>query len=166
MHGIEALPGFVALAEEVGAWLWARGVRQWAPGSIAAEREELAAKIAEGWLVMAHVTAEGEDRVAGGCVLSRLVPAVWSDREPGGAAAGAAYLERLVVARDWAGSGLSGEIVGVCEEIARRAGLEAVRLDCWAGNGFLRDFYGRLGFAELGAVPEDNYEVRLFEKRL
>lgn len=161
-YGVEALPGFVALAEAAAAWLRARDVRQWAPGSIVAEQDELAAKVAEGWLVL----AQGGDRVAGGCVLSRRVPAVWKERDGGGAAPGAAYLEKLVVARERAGGGLSGEIVNACEDLARGASLAAVRLDCWAGNAFLGGFYRRLGFEEVGVALEGDYQVRLFERRV
>lgn len=100
--GPEALAGFVALAEDAADWLWARGILQWKPGSIRARQAALAGKLDRGWLVTAVIPEQAGQEIVAGCVLSQAAPRQWQGR-----AAAAAYLERLVVARAYAGRGLS-----------------------------------------------------------
>jgi hypothetical protein len=45
-------------------------------------------------------------------------------------------------------------------------GAVRVVLDCWAGNGKLRDFYTRAGFRLHGVFPEGDYEVAVFVRDL
>jgi ribosomal protein S18 acetylase RimI-like enzyme len=157
--GPEALPTFIAFAEDAADWLWARGIRQWRPGSIRAEESELARRLGEGWLVIATV---GGETVAG-CLLTRLVPPCWQGRADS-TAVRAAYLERLVVARTYAGRGLSRAVVGACEELAREERIGALRLDCWAGNEPLKVFYRGLGFRDVAELMSMGDRLCLFEK--
>lgn len=159
--GPEALPAFVALAEAQADWLWARGIRQWTPGSIRAEQGELARKLARGWLVTAVVPGDEERKLVAGCLLTSLATSGWQDRE-----ASAAYIERLAVARAFAGRGLSQAIVAACADLARESGLDVLRLDCWDGNETLKALYRNLEFREVAEVIIEDYGVTLFERRL
>jgi len=166
--GPEALPAFVALAEAQAAWLWARGIRQWQPGSIRAKHAELAAKLAQGWLVTAvvpgaNVAGDPEPDIVAGCLLTRLAPPQWQGRA-GAGTAGAAYLERLAVARPFAGLGLSQGVVAACADLARGCGLAALRLDCWAGNETLKGLYRGQGFRAVAEVASEGHRITLFEK--
>ena len=59
-----------------------------------------------------------------------------------------------------------GKRLGVAflEEVKRlmapRSGT--IVLDCWAGNGKLRDFYQRAGFTIHGIFPVQDYDVMVF----
>lgn len=155
--GSEALPAFIALAEEAAAWLWARGIRQWKPGGIRAKEAELLDKLGQGRLV----TAITEGETVAGCLLTQLAPPQWRGRE-----AAAAYLERLVVARAHAGRGLAQAIVAASEALVRQDGLDTLRLDCWAGNEVLKTLYRGLGFRDVAEVANEGHRVCLFEKSL
>lgn len=163
--GPEALPGFIALAEAVADWLWARDIRQWKPGSIRAQEAELTGKLSQGWVVTAVVPGEAEPAIAAGCLLTRLVPPYWQGRGDS-TVVRAAYLERLVVARAYAGRGLSRAIVTASEDVARERGLDALRLDCWAGNEPLKALYRGLGFRGVAELVSEGHRLSLFEKQL
>ena len=157
IDGPEALPAFIALAEDAAVWLWARGIRQWKPGSIRAAEAELLGKLDQGWLIT--TMAEGE--MVAGCLLTRLAPPEWLDKTTG-----AAYIERLTVSRTYAGQGLGRSIVGACADLGYQEGLGALRLDCWAGNETLKALYRGLGFRDVAEVASDGYQVCLFEMNL
>lgn len=149
-----SLDPFIDLLEEAGAWLWARGIRQWAPGVHRREWERLRILVERGCLVQAY----REDGLVGGCLLSELGPAFWQDEGD------ALYLSALAVARSAAGRGVGARILEACAGVTSRRGRRVVRLDCWDGNDFLKCYYRRNGFEMLGAVREKDYDVRLFEK--
>ena len=149
------LDAFVELLEEAGAWLMARGLPQWPPGTSRAARASFEERRRDGALLVARA----RDGLAGGCLVHTTTPDVWTP------APEAAYLERLVVGRPWAGAGLGAQLIDAAEAWARERGLTRLRLDCWAGNDVLRATYRELGFAEVGVAPEEDYEVQLMERR-
>ena len=153
----EQLGDFVELLEEAGAWLWERGIAQWPPGSSRAQLPLLRAMLQEGVLVLAG----GDERPAGGCIVTTTPTAEWEDHEHR-----AATLHKLVVTREFAGRGLGGRLVAWAESWAREHDRLLLRLDCWDGNRFLRKFYRDLGFEELQVVESHGAPVRLFERRL
>ena len=152
-----ALSAYLGLLEEAAAWLWARGVHQWQPGEHSAARSELLAKLRRGVLIMALA----DDRPAGGCLLAHDAPACWPD-----APDDALHLSGLVVARWASGRDLGGRILDEAMRAVRRRGKARLRLDCWDGNGFLKQYYRAQGFQDNGRVKESDYWVRLFEKRI
>ena len=165
--GPEALPAFVALAEAQAAWLWAREILQWKPGSIRARQAELADRLAQGWLVTAVVPGATEPEIVAGCLLTRLAPPQWRDRAGAAAwTAEAAYLECLAVARPYAGRGLSHAVLAACADLARGHALGALRLDCWAGNETLKALYRGEGFRAVAEVASEGHRIALFEKTL
>lgn len=150
----QSLDSFIVLLEQVGAWLWEKGVKQWAPGSFENNRPKLAHFVENGCLILAYQN----DKLAGGCILSEINPG-WPDSSDQ-----AMYLNSLVVARFAAGQGLGAQIISACSPVVRERGKSVIRLDCWDGNTFLKSYYQRQGFNMLQTIPEDDYTVRLFEK--
>jgi len=151
------LDAYIELLEEAAAWLWARDVHQWRPGEQRAARGELLAKLRQGALIL----VEQEGRLAGGCLLTEVRPAVWPD-DP----ADAFYLSGLVVARWAAGQNLGAKILDEAMTAARQRGKKRLRLDCWDGNEFLKGYYRARGFRDLGRVQEEDYWVRLMERAI
>jgi GNAT superfamily N-acetyltransferase len=151
-----SLDSFIDLLEQAGAWLWEKGVKQWAPGTFRNNRKRLAHFVKNGCLILAYQN----DELAGGCILSVVNPG-WP--EP---CNDAIYLNSLVVARFAAGQGLGRLIINACVETAQKKGKSVIRLDCWEGNTFLKSYYQQEGFKMLAAIPENDYYVRLFEKNV
>ncbi|MBX3059140.1 MAG: GNAT family N-acetyltransferase [Anaerolineae bacterium] len=154
---VESLDPFIQLLDEVGAWLWQKGVRQWAPGVHAQSRDELERQVMNGRLILAY----HHQQLAGGCIVTEIMPAVWSYSP-----AAAMYLGSLVVARFAAGQGVGSQILDRAAEVARQRGKSRLHLDCWDGNDFLKSYYQREGFQMLHAVQEKDYFCRLFEKQV
>jgi GNAT superfamily N-acetyltransferase len=153
--GATDLDAFVELLESAATWLWNRGIHQWRPGSMRAQRPTLEQWTRAGRLVAARSGAE----LAGGCTLVPDPTGEWAGRS-----GRALYLHKLVVARSHAGRGVAREILAWCEARARASGVPRLRLDCWDGNAKLRSFYRDCGYRELEAVPSHGYSVRLFER--
>jgi 8-oxo-dGTP diphosphatase len=135
---------FVALLEDAARWIHDRGIEQWRPGSMRAQREVFAAAQRRGEL---FVTEEA-GVLTGGFSLTASPDPIWSDRpEPS-----ALYLGKLVVARDHTGAGLGERILAGAERIARERGVGWLRLDCVASNELLARYYQRQGYYPRGVV--------------
>lgn len=155
----QSLDDFISLLEQVGAWLWRKGVKQWAPGTFQNNRDRLVRFIENGCLILAYQNSE----LAGGCILSEVNPG-WPPSFAEVLANNALYLNALVVARFAAGQGLGTRIIDACTKVVCQRGKSVIRLDCWEGNTFLKSYYRRQGFKMLAAIPVNDYFVRLFEK--
>ncbi|MCP4166872.1 MAG: GNAT family N-acetyltransferase [Chloroflexi bacterium] len=153
---VASLDAFILLLEEVGAWLWDRGVKQWAPGSFTKNRSRLEHFIEHGCLVLAY---RGTDLV-GGCILSEVNPG-WPEHSEH-----AMYLNSLAVARSAAGKRLGTHIINTCIEVTGRRCKTIIRLDCWDGNDFLKSYYRREGFTMLEAHWTGDYTIRFFEMQV
>ena len=151
------LDAYIDLLEEAAEWLWAKGIHQWRPGAHRAARPKLLAQLQRGCLIL----AEADGRLAGGCLLTEVAPAVWPDT-----ATDALYLSGLVVARWAAGQDLGARILDAAGEAVRRLGKARLRLDCWDGNEFLKAYYRARGFRDMGRTQENDYWVRLFERAI
>ena len=152
--GLNDLKGFVDVLEEVGTWLFERGISQWPPGSNHAQAESFRAWIDDGDLI---VLREGPS-ILGGCIVSCAPYEVWQDfPEP------AVYLRKLAVARSVGGRSYGQQIVACAEQWALDHRFELLRLDCWDGNQVLRAYYRDLGFRELGRAKEHGYAPWAFE---
>jgi GNAT superfamily N-acetyltransferase len=149
------LYAWVELLEEAGSWLWERGVHQWEPGSNRRQVDLLRRLLEEGVLVLARA----QDRLAGGCILTRTPTPEWD-----GHGGDAIYLHKLVVARFAAGRSLGQRLLAWSERWTAGQGAPLLRLDCWDGNQWLRRYYRDAGFDERESVESHGYPVRLFEK--
>lgn len=150
----QSLDNFIDLLEQVGEWLWQKGIKQWAPGTFQNSRARLEYFVENGCLILAYQN----QNLAGGCILSDVNPGWPTTTDE------AMYLNSLVVARFAAGQGLGKLVINACAETARKKGKSVIRLDCWDGNTFLKSYYQQEGFKMLAAIPVNNYYVRLFEK--
>ena len=83
----------------------------------------------------------------------------WSDIPKGQAL----YLHKLAVKRDYAGHGLSTELMNYIKEVAKARGIESVRLDCNYQRRKLRAIYERAGFVYAGKTELVNHcEMALY----
>lgn len=153
---IESLDEFIVLLDEVGEWLWNKGVKQWKPGVHHQNKDKLAERVEHGVLILAY----HREKLAGGCILSEVMPKVWPD------APNALSLTSFVVARFAAGKGLGTKLIKYCIQAATQRGKTSLRLDCWEGNEFLKSYYQRERFKMLDAIEAGGYDVRLFEKEV
>lgn len=149
----QSLDDFIELADEVGEWLWNKGVKQWEPGEHQANRETLAHMVDNGCLILAY----RGDTLVGGCILSEVIPPEWPDSP------NVMAISKLAVARSVAGQNVGRQIVQGCVEAARQRGKSRIRLDCWEGNDFLKGYYQREGFTMLGIIQCVGYQCRLFD---
>jgi GNAT superfamily N-acetyltransferase len=155
---VEDLDDFIEILEEVGSWLWQRGIHQWEPGSNRRQRALLEGLIQSGFLV----TARSGTALLGGAIVTRRPSDEWAQLP----SPDATYLHKLAVARTASGRGLGREILQHCELLAQQEGATWMRLDCWDGSSALRSYYAGAGYRELEAVGFHGYLVRLFEKDL
>jgi GNAT superfamily N-acetyltransferase len=141
-----------ALFDEAAAWLGARGILQWSPGTW--PEAAIAAAIARGevWVVR------------GARTLSATLSLVDADRALWGRPSGdELYLHKLIVARAHRNERLGKQLLGwACGEACAR-GRTRLRLDCVAGNAFLRRYYAGAGFAERGEVDLGSVRLARFE---
>ena len=150
----QSLDDFILLLDQVGEWLWKKGVKQWAPGIFQENRAKLENFLRNGCLILAYQ----DEELAGGCILSTVNPGwPYSSEET-------MYLNSLVVARFAAGKGLGTKIINSSARVVRERGKRFLRLDCWDGNDFLKSYYEKEGFKKLEAIAVNDYFVRLFEK--
>jgi len=143
----------LGLLETAATWLWARGVRQWEPGSFTAATAGVAAPGRTAYL------AEVGGQPAGTFALLWADPDVWGEQPPN-----AGYLHSLAVDRAFAGQGLGAALLDAAADQVRAAGRAYLRLDCWAGNTMLRGYYAGLGFTPRGEVYMTTFSAALFER--
>lgn len=129
------------LIDEAAAWLQSRGIDQWRPGHFRAEVHD-AIEANEFYLAR-------QDGLLVGCFRLALnsPPAVkrWL-ADQGRHADTGAYLSRLTTARAAAGEWLGVTLIDAACDLAAQHGLQYLRLDCWAGNARLRQYYLDTGF--------------------
>ena len=134
----------VALYDEAGQWLLARGLRQWQPGwyTTTMALESMRAGH-ETYLVR----RAGEP--VGKLTLQWDDPEMWGERPPD-----AGYVHGLTVSRAVAGLGLGAALLDWAGQRVAARGRRWLRLDCMAANPALRAYYERLGFAYRGAAED------------
>jgi predicted N-acetyltransferase YhbS len=126
--------------DSAAGWLVGRGIHQW-PHPYPRGLVERAC-------------ADGSVRV--GCRDGQILatmrtlrndPDVWGDD-----LLPALYIHSLACRRDPSARGSGGVLLGWAARAAAADGLAAVRLDCWAQNQPLRDYYARAGFQHVDDV--------------
>jgi predicted acetyltransferase/GNAT superfamily N-acetyltransferase len=104
--------------------------------------------------VLAEIAAGNLLRVMDGATTAGVFsvtyedPAIWGDRERGAHV----YLHRIARAPGFAGRGLIDVVLAWARERCRALGRAGVRMDTWADNAALIDYYGRFGFTPVGRV--------------
>ncbi len=142
----------VALYDEAGTWLMARGLRQWQPGWYTTA-------MALDSLRTGHevylVRRAGEP--VGKLTLQWDDTEMWGERPPD-----AGYVHGLCVSRAVAGLGLGAALLNWAGERVAARGRRWLRLDCMAANPALRAYYERQGFVYRGET-EDGWAA-LYER--
>ncbi len=82
----------------------------------------------------------------GAVTIAEEDPLIWTDDVP------ALYVHRLVVARSLKGQDLGRVMVNLVEDRAIELRKSVLRLDCWANNVRLKNYYERLGFRNIGDI--------------
>jgi GNAT superfamily N-acetyltransferase len=129
--GTEAdVPAVLDLLERAAAWLVARGrTGQWgsAPQSTDPRRIEAVTRWARSGQL--HVAVDDRTGATIGALAVGSAPAYAPP-----ATVPEVYVTFLVTDRDRAGEGIGGRLLAYAEELARRAGVAVVRVDCYAGD--------------------------------
>ncbi|CAK1360970.1 hypothetical protein CB0940_03613 [Cercospora beticola] len=77
------------------------------------------------------------------------------------------YMHSIMLRPDLQGRGLGRILIdGAVESIEAKHTRGTIFLDCWAGNDKLKAFYKRVGFDFVQIVPQKDYEVALFCRKL
>lgn len=145
----------MALMTDVAAWLATKGYAgQWPP---VIPRDFIAASIAKDEV---YLVFQGE-RVVGTVALQWSDPSIWGERPPD-----ACYVHRLAIRREYAGAALGLAVLRWAAEFARSQGKRFLRLDCWAENPVLVQYYTQAGFRPCGEVKIGTWRGALFEREL
>jgi GNAT superfamily N-acetyltransferase len=120
-------------------WLADRGISQWTVGRLS--RAAIGGQVAHGeW----HVAGDAGP-IAGAFRLLWSDPDVWPDHVR------AVYVHALMTDRERPGEAVGAQMLDWAAQTGLRAGANALRLDCVAGNARLRRYYTDLGFRESGS---------------
>lgn len=77
------------------------------------------------------------------------------------------YLHKLTVMREFAGKGISKELIDYAKALSIKRGINVLRLDCNMQRDKLRRLYENEGFIYVGKKNlEFNYEMALYEWQL
>jgi protein-tyrosine phosphatase len=133
---------FLTVWNECATWLTERGIDQWTPSELSAERvRALMAKTAhEEWYLVRHA----ED-LAGAFLLRWEDPDTWGEQPPD-----AGYVHALCVRRIYAGRALGGAMLEWASQRVAERGRRWLRLDCLSANLVLVAYYTAAGFTDLG----------------
>ena len=155
---------YIDLLEEVADWLALRGIKQWRPGSFRLSVDYYGESITLGQVHLAFF----DEALVGTLRLLLRDPIVW----PEVVEDDAVYVYNLAVRRMWADQRLGRRLLEWADHRAASLGRRCVRLDCVAGNAFLRDYYTQAGFADRGEVdaqypaPVGTLRLRRYEKQI
>jgi GNAT superfamily N-acetyltransferase len=142
-----------AILQEAATWLRERGIPMWRMDELAPDR--IASEVAEGLFFL----AECEGRPAGAIKFQLEDPVFWPDAPPGESA----YVHRLAVKRQFAGTRASEALLGFAAARARKQGRKFLRLDCEQHRPKLRALYERFGFKHHSDREVDSYRVSRYE---
>jgi GNAT superfamily N-acetyltransferase len=139
----------LALFDDAVAWMVARGqTGQWGSEPFSAQPRQVQrarAWAAGGGLWFALPDDDGGDDPVGAVVLGEAhdyIPA--ADRPE-------LYVQVLLTAAAWRGRGVGARLIEHARDEARAAGVQRLRVDCWAGVPQLAAQYERLGFVRAGS---------------
>lgn len=149
---------FLQILEEAEHWLHSKGNKQWVPGAHRPHASTFEKYVQDQTVFFAlH-----DGQVVATSVLRQKPTIFWKERTRP-----AVYLSKLTSRRHLAGRRLGATMLNWSEQHSASLGAEAVRLDCWADNPRLCDFYRRAGYLDAGdAEGYGGYRLKLFEKCL
>ena len=142
----------LALFDDAVAWLVARGqTGQW--GSEPFSARPTSVQRVEAWAAGGGLwfARGGSGELAGAIVLGDAHDYMRPATVP------ELYVQVLLTASAWRGRGVGAALIGRAEALAREAGAEQLRVDCWAGVPELPRAYERLGFRRIGSFDVDGW---------
>jgi ribosomal protein S18 acetylase RimI-like enzyme len=150
----------VAIVQDAASWLKQRGSTQWRlylgeKGARHIRNRVAGADGSEVYLAMRNSVPVGTFS------LQWDDPNCWDDRGVDGRAG---YLHMLAVHRVARGTALGRIMLDFATRTIASRGRELIRLDCWAGNPALCDYYLKLGFTHVG-YKGGRIGLAQFEKR-
>jgi ribosomal protein S18 acetylase RimI-like enzyme len=86
----------------------------------------------------------------------------WGDMDDGNAL----YVHSLVIFEQFNGKGYGKKVLDHIANLAAVKGKQYLRLDADVANPRLCDYYGNLGFKEVGLVKQEISSYRLFEREV
>jgi RimJ/RimL family protein N-acetyltransferase len=156
----------LALFDEAVGWLTARGrTDQWGsrPWSQREDARRLVTRLAGSpGLVVAVEEVDGRERVNGAMVVedhptSYVPPAEQPEL----------FVHLLITARTAAGRGIGALLVNHARSLCRRARVDLLRVDCFAGGeGELVRWYERQGFRATQRLDVDGWPAQVLEQRV
>lgn len=141
------LDRLLSFREEAASWIGKLGSDQWSRPYPA---DRLLATIEAGTVFMLR---DG-DRTAGTITLTtEAEEGLWSETELGEPSM---FVNKLTVAREYAGQNLGGRLLDWAGDRAYRASAKWLRLDAWTTNTRLQRYYLDQGFEHVRTVLEGN----------
>ncbi len=146
----------VAMLNDAGAGLAAKGIDQWEPGRFS--REGSAAAIKRGEVYVASLGGKGGE-IVGTLRLQWTDDLFWGTQ-----ADDAGYVHALCVKYAYAGHQIGLGLLRWAENQAAKAGRKFLRLDCMAANPALRNYYLKAGFTFVDEWQKNGWSAALFER--
>jgi len=155
-------PAVLQVFDEVIAWFVGMGNHaQWGtePWSVLPRR---VAQVTDACgMPGAWVVETPEGRVLAALVLGEPMPYVPPASEP------EVYVRLLIAARDARARGLGRQLLSFADERARAAGVNRLRVDCYAGGtGDLVRFYEACGYQRISTFDLEGWPGQLLGRRL
>ncbi|MFD5403759.1 GNAT family N-acetyltransferase [Streptomyces griseorubiginosus] len=135
----------LAFREEAAAWLSRLGTDQWQRPYPA---DKLLETIQAGTVFM---VLDGDATAATITLTPEVEEGLWTEQE---LAEPSLFINKLSVARTYAGQNLGGRLLDWAGDRAYRAGAKWLRLDAWTTNEDLQAYYLRQGFERVRTVLE------------
>ncbi len=145
----------MAILDEAACWLEQRGIKQWPCPHPPHFRRRVGMCIESAEVYIARTIDKAEP--VGTIALGWSDP-YWKER-PGKAA----YVHKMAVGNDFHGRGIGKHMLVWALDQARKAGAEALRLDCLAANYGLRAYYESHGFSWTAEITDRDYTAALYE---
>ncbi|MGW0968318.1 GNAT family N-acetyltransferase [Streptomyces sp. NPDC002516] len=135
----------LAFRDEAAAWLRTLGSDQWSRPYPA---DKLLATIEAGMVFMLR---DGHTTVGTITLTPEAEAGLWTNDELGEPSM---FVNKLTVAREYAGQNLGGRLLDWAGDRAYRSGAEWLRLDAWTTNESLQRYYLAQGFEYVRTVRE------------
>ncbi|MFF3748639.1 GNAT family N-acetyltransferase [Streptomyces kronopolitis] len=135
----------LAFREEAAAWLTRLGTDQWQRPYPA---DRLLTTIQNGTVFM---VTDGDATAATITVTPEAERGLWTEKELDDPSM---FVNKLTVARTYAGQSLGGRLLDWAGQRAYRAGAMWLRLDAWTTNERLQNYYRHQGFEHVRTVRE------------
>lgn len=139
------LPTLLSFRQEAAAWLRGLGSDQWSRPYPA---DKLSATIEAGTVFMLR---DGHSTAGTITLTPDAEDGLWTGEE---LAEPSMFVNKLTVAREYAGQNLGGRLLDWAGDRAHRAGARWLRLDAWTTNERLQRYYLDQGFSHVRTVFE------------